>query len=220
MGRKSEAVLLRGTLAIVVVLSALAASGASAATLHGSVTIVERGGARGDPSTAVVWLEGVEGPPPSPGRAAIEMHDKKFDPPVVQLPVGSALTFPNADPILHNVFSVSTGNHFDLGLYPRGPGREVVLRAPGLVRVFCNVHPQMEAFVVVTPGRFASRPGPDGRFTIPDVPAGHYTVRVWHERGGDDGREVEVTDGEGAGVDFTLDATAWRRRAHLDKNGR
>src|SRR5262245_17441905 len=118
MRPKPEAVRLSGTLAIVVVLSsALAAPDASAATLHGSVTIVERGGAHGDPSTAVVWLEGVEGPPPSPGRAAIAMRDKKFDPTVVLLPVGSTLTFPNADPILHNVFSVSTGNHFDLGLY-------------------------------------------------------------------------------------------------------
>src|SRR4029453_19185282 len=146
-------------------------------------------------------------PPPTPGRAAITMRDKKFDPAIVNLPVGSVLTFPNADPILHNVFSVSTGNQFDLGLYPRGTEHEVVLRAPGLVRIFCNVHPQMEAFVVVTPGRFASRPGPDGRFTIPDLPAGRYTVRVWHERGGKDGREVDVV-GEGgsgeesAGVDF------------------
>lgn len=203
-----------------VILSALASRGASAATLHGTVTIIDRVGERGDPSSAVVWLEGAPGPPPTPGRAAITMRSKKFDPAVLHLPVGSRLTFPNDDPILHNVFSVSTGNQFDLGLYPRGSGREVMLRAPGLVRVFCNVHPQMEAFVVVTPGPFASHPGADGRFTIPALPTGRYTVRIWHERGGGDGRDVEVISDESVVVDFTLDATGWRRRPHLDKDGR
>ena len=221
MRRQSEAARsFLGTVVVALVLQPLAAAGANAATLHGSVTIVGRGGAHEDPSAAVVWVEGVQGPPAPPGRAAITMRGKKFDPPVVQLPVGSALTFPNADPILHNVFSVSGGNQFDLGLYPRGSGREVVLREPGLVRIFCNVHPQMEAFVVVTPTRFATRPGPDGRFTIPDLPAGRYTVRVWHEHGGEDAREAGVAGEESAGVDFTLDATLWRPRPHLDKNGR
>jgi hypothetical protein len=148
------------------------------------------------------------------------MRGKAFEPPLLSLPVGSRLAFPNADPILHNVFSVSADNQFDLGLYPRGPGREVVLRSPGIVRVFCNVHPQMEAFVVVTPGRWVARPGADGRFSISDVPDGRYTVRVWHERGGDEERQVDVAAGAAADLEFRLDASSWRRRPHLDKNGR
>jgi len=207
-------------LAIAVVLSAFVSRGVQAANLRGVVTIVERGGAPGDPSDAFVWIEGAPGPPPPPGRASITMRNKTFEPAIVQLPVGSRLTFPNADPILHNVFSVSGGNRFDLGLYPRGPGRDVVLREPGVVRIFCNVHPQMEAFVVVTPGSFAARPAADGRFTIPDLPAGRYTVRIWHERGGADERVVEIGADGAAAVEFTLDATSWRRRPHLDKDGR
>jgi hypothetical protein len=220
MRRHPEDLRVGTRVACALLLSVFACAVARGATLEGRVTIVDRGGAPGDPSAAIVWLEGVPGPPPTPGRAAITMRDKKFDPPIVHLPVGSLLTFPNADPILHNVFSVSAGNRFDLGLYARGAGREVVLRTPGLVRIFCNVHPQMEAYVVVTPGPYASRPASDGRFSIPDLPAGRYTVRVWHERGGSEAREVEIAAGGSAGVDFTLDASTWRRRPHLDKDGR
>ncbi|HZM70757.1 MAG TPA: carboxypeptidase regulatory-like domain-containing protein [Candidatus Cryosericum sp.] len=209
-----------GTALAIEVVAAGMAPMTRAATVAGVVAIVERDGARGDPSSAVVWIEGAPGPPPSPERAAITMRGKAFEPAVLSLPVGSRLAFPNADPILHNVFSVSADNQFDLGLYPRGPGREVVLRSPGIVRVFCNVHPQMEALVVVTPGRWVARPAADGRFSISDVPDGRYTVRVWHERGGSGESQVELTAGNVPEVEIRLDASAWRRRPHLDKNGR
>jgi hypothetical protein len=139
---------------------------------------------------------------------------------VVTVPVGSRVSFPNADPILHNVFSVSRSNAFDLGLYGRGEGREIVLRGTGVVRVYCNVHPQMEAFVVVTPGPWAARPGPDGSFVIEGAPDGRHEVRVWDERGGSDAREVDLAPGAEVTVDFTLDASRWRPRPHLDKSGR
>jgi plastocyanin len=195
------------------------ASPATGATLRGTVTVQGRSGEPLDAAGAVVWLEGAPGGPLVPERAVVDTRDKRFVPSVTAVPVGSTVSFPNADPILHNVFSVSGSNRFDLGLYGRGEARSVVLRDPGVVRVFCNVHPQMEAYVVVTPGP-AARVGPDGSFVIDAAPAGRYEVHVWDERGGTAARSVEASSGGTVTVDFRLDASSWRRRPHLDKNGR
>lgn len=191
---------------------------AHAATLRGTVTITERNEGAGDPSRAVVWVEGAGRGAPA-ARAEIRMKNKTFEPAVVVIPAGSTVVFPNADPILHNVFSVSGENRFDLGLYGRGAGREVVLRQPGVVRVFCNVHPRMEAFVVVTPGE-AARVRADGTFEIPDVPAGRYDLTAWDERGGKASQPVEVPAAGTVSVQFRLDASQFRPRPHLDKDGR
>lgn len=194
------------------------------AAVEGTVTIAGRGGKAIDPAGAVVWLEAdpgsAPGSEPPPARAAIDMRSKAFVPPIVAVPVGSSVSFPNADPILHNVFSVSAGNQFDLGLYGRGDGRAVVFRTPGVVRVFCNVHPQMEAFVVVTPGPWRSEVGADGTFAIHGVPDGRYRVQAWDARGGSATYPVEVTSGATVRVDVRLDASDYRKRPHLDKNGR
>ena len=211
---------MRFSVATIATMSVVASQGI-AATLSGTVAIIERDGGRGDPSGAVVWIQGAPGGPPAPRRASIPMQRKAFDPSLVAVPVGSTVSFPNADPILHNVFSVSGDNRFDLGLYGKGEGREVVFREPGVVRVYCNVHPQMEAVVVVTPGQWAARVGADGSFAIENAPQGRYRVFVWDERGGSDSREVELAGGnESVALEFRLDATTYRRRSHLDKNGR
>jgi plastocyanin len=205
----------------VLILAAVLACGSSAAaaTLRGTVTVSGRASQALDAAGAVVWLDGGPGGSRAPERAVIDTREKRFLPTVTVVPVGSTVSFPNSDPILHNVFSVSGGNRFDLGLYGRGEGRDVVLSEPGVVRVFCNVHPQMEAFVVVTPG-VAVLVGSDGSFEIRDAPAGRYDVRVWDERGGTAMHSVEVSGSETVTVDFRLDASSWRRRPHLDKNGR
>jgi len=196
------------------------AGSAEAAVLSGTVTVTERGGEAGDPSGAIVWLEGGPGGTPAAGRATIDTRNKSFEPEVISVPAGSTVSFPNADPILHNVFSVSGENGFDLGLYGQGEGREVVLRNPGIVRVFCNVHPQMEAIVVVTPDRRSARVSADGSFKIADLPAGRYEVRVWERRSGLTGRDIELAAEESMTLEFRLDASNYRRRPHLDKHGR
>lgn len=193
-------------------------AGVSAATLRGTVIITERNEAPGDPSRAVVWVEGAAAAGEPATRAEIVMKNKTFEPGLVVVAAGSTVSFPNADPILHNVFSVSGENRFDLGLYGRGGGREVVLRQPGVVRVYCNVHPKMEAFVVVTSGA-AARVHPDGTFEIAGVPAGRYELVVWDERGGRASQPVEVA-GETVSVSFRLDASQYHPRPHLDKDGR
>src|SRR5262245_49923541 len=208
-------------MAAIALTATMVMSNAGAATLSGTVAIAERDGGRGDPTGAVVWIQGAPGAQPTPRRLSIPMQRKAFAPALAYVPVRSTVSFPNADPILHNVFSVSGGNRFDLGLYGKGAGREVVLKEPGVVRIYCNVHPQMEAVVVVTPGPWAARVGADGSFLIEDAPQGLYEVFVWDERGGSVSRQVDLPGGnETVSLEFRLDASSYRRSPHLDKSGR
>lgn len=107
---------------------------------------------------------------------------RQFVPRVVVVEAGSVVRFPNEDPILHNVFSSSPGNRFDLGLYGRSEGLSHRFDVPGLVRVFCNVHSRMSAHIVVVDTPFHVRPDRDGRFRFDALPAGPGTLTAWHER--------------------------------------
>lgn len=112
----------------------------------------------------------------------VSMRRKEFVPRVVAVTVGSSVHFPNSDPILHNVFSVSGANAFDLGLYPEGPGKVATFRNPGLVRVFCNVHHDMVAYVLVLDTPYFVAPDADGAFVLADLPEIPGLLVVWHER--------------------------------------
>jgi hypothetical protein len=90
--------------------------------------------------------------------------------------------FPNDDPIFHNAFSSYNGQVFDIGLYPPGTTRSVKFARPGVVRVFCNIHAQMSALIVVVASPYFATTKQDGNFSIADVPAGQYNLSVFHER--------------------------------------
>jgi plastocyanin len=202
------------------VLASCLAAGASAGTVRGHVELVEKGGRRGkDLSAAVVWVEGPAVKPP-PLRATVEMKGKEFRPRVVVVPVGGTVVFPNQDPIFHNVFSVSGENRFDLDLYKRPKSGSWTFLHPGLVRVFCNIHPQMSAFVLVRDNPFWTRPDPDGGYRIVDVPAGRWTVKAWHERAGEVSVPVTVPEEGEATALVTLDASRFRRAPHKNKYGK
>lgn len=190
-----------------------------AATVRGTVSISGRFGAA-DPSNAVVWLEGAPAEAPPEAPFTIETKDKAFKPDLLIVPVGSTVAFPNGDSIRHNVFSVSGGNRFDLGLYGKGETREAVLKEPGIVRVFCNVHSQMAATIVITPNRFATRVRRDGTFEITGVPGGRHTLRVWDERGGEASRAIDVDADGVAEADVSLDGRKFKKVPHLDKDGK
>lgn len=138
-----------------------------------------------DYSGVVVWLEPESGMVKAtrPVRRAqmIQKH-KTFTPHVLAVEVGTSVDFPNFDPIFHNAFSTYNGQIFDVGLYPPGTSRSVRFARPGVVRVFCNIHANMSAVIVVLDTPYFDTTKSDGRFEIPNVPAGDYTLNVFHER--------------------------------------
>jgi plastocyanin len=139
-------------------------------------------------SGVVVWLEAV-GRPPAAGAANVThppavmvQKMKAFTPHVLAIPAGSAVEFPNYDPIFHNAFSGYSGQVFDVGLYPPGRSRTVVFKREGVVRVFCNIHATMSAVIVVLKTPYYAVSDASGTFAIPDVPPGEYRLHLYHER--------------------------------------
>jgi len=154
-----------------------------------------------------------------PGVYNIVMENKTFSPHLQVIPKGEEVSFPNRDEIMHNAFSLSPGNRFDLGLYKSGASKSQRFETPGVVRLYCNIHPQMSAFVLVMENPYFARVAPDGSYRIPDVPPGIYTVKAWHEKG--EAEKRVMVGGQGArGVDFQIDARRFKPKPHLNKFGK
>ena len=120
---------------------------------------------------------------PLPGDLTMTMQGKSFAPHVLPVTEGSTVRFANADPILHNVFSTSGGNDFDMGLYGHGPGKTKTFSHPGLVRVYCNVHHEMFAYILVLDTPYFAAVGADGGFELRGLPAGPGVITLWNPRG-------------------------------------
>jgi hypothetical protein len=108
------------------------------------------------------------------------------------------------DPIFHNIFSLSKAKSFDLGSYDKGATREVVFPKPGIVDVYCHLHPNMAATIIVTPNRWYARSDPSGQYRIQDVPPGRYTVVAWHKSAGFFRKTILVEAGHNAVADFVI----------------
>lgn len=148
----------------------------------------------------------------------IDMRRKEFVPRVVAVTVGTTVRFPNSDPILHNVFSVSGENAFDLGLYPEGAGKTATFRSPGLVRVFCNVHHDMVAYVLVLDTPYFASPAADGSFVLAGLPETAGQLVVWHERTVPWSRELRPSAADTLAVE--LEVSKPLVPVHPDKNGK
>jgi plastocyanin len=163
---------------------------------------------RGRVSDAVVYVAQVpaaaELAPANAPRPQLAQKDESFVPRVVPVAVGTAVEFPNLDPIYHNVFSLSPSKRFDLGKYPKGRSKRVVFDRTGVVKVYCDIHSEMEAFVLVLPHRAFTQPGPDGGFELPELPPRRYELRVWHPDFAQVVREVVVPASGDLRVDLTL----------------
>ena len=176
-----------------------------------------------DLGDAVVYLEGTATPATAAAAVTVEIAitDKVYAPHVVVVPVGSTVRFPNHDPFNHNVFSVSEPNTFDLGLYGRGEVKSQTFDNPGLVRVYCNVHPRMVAYVLVMANRLYAQPGQDGGFVIENVPPGRYRLHVWHERIPTEViKDVTTSAAEGSDLQIALNARGYKWQPHRNKYGR
>jgi plastocyanin len=144
---------------------------------------------------------------PTLAAAAIKQNHREFEPDFVVVPVGSTVSFPNFDPIFHNVFSLSKAQSFDLGNYPMGETRRVTFLHPGIVFVNCHLHPNMAASVVVSPTPWCARAGRDGRFELKDLPPGKYTVVAWHKSAGFFRQTVEFGGGDAPEIRFLIPFT-------------
>jgi plastocyanin len=194
---------------------------AQGVTVTGQVTLLDKGDRPpSDVGQAVLWLSGDQAPAGAPTTVEIATEDKQFVPRLIVVPRGSTVAFPNHDPFNHNVFSLSVEAPFDLGLYSRGQARSVVFARPGIVRVYCNVHAQMSAIVVVRDNPYFTQPSSDGSFTISGVPPGRYVFHVWHERAAEVTRDLEVPPAGIGDLHVELDARGYRFVPHLNKEGK
>jgi plastocyanin len=139
-----------------------------------------------------------------PMRTEMRQEGEDFVPRLVAITRGSSVEFPNADPFFHNVFSLSRGAAFDLGRFPRGESRSRTFTRPGLVKVYCHLHSQMSASIMVFDHGHFTIPERDGRFALPDVPAGEYRLSAWHERIGESAKQIVVEAGRTTRIEFAL----------------
>ncbi len=154
----------------------------------------------------MVMIEAPAPPTSAPApHAVIHQHRAIFAPRVVAVPVGTTVDFPNEDATLHNVYSSSKAKPFDLGMYGEGETKSVTFDAPGIVDVRCNVHPAMQAFVVVHANPWVAVTDAHGAYTIAGVPEGSLHARVWHEALLERTVPVVVHDGQVETLDVRLE---------------
>jgi len=214
-------------LALLVVLAALAArSDAQGVTVTGRVTYY---GAANPPGgiSAVVWLAPIGQPstdPVKPVDAVLRQKNKAFEPHLLVVTKGSTVQFPNLDPWFHNVFSLFNGKKFDLGLYEAGTTRTVHFDREGVSYIFCNIHPEMSAVVVVVASPYYAAAAKTGEFSIAGVPPGRYTLHVWSENSLPEtlealSREVEVNGTTHSVGTLRIRETDTAKAPHKNKYG-
>lgn len=222
--------------AVIVVGGQAGAQGA----VGGRVTIIERDReTTPDLVNAVIYLERVT-PPRGDARrgSAAQDHDhhramtadtvggevalqgRAFLPRVRVIHAGSQVAFPNRDSFDHNVFTRSALGDFDLGLYGRGVTKTAPFRKSGVYPIYCNIHARMVAYVLALETPYFAQPGDDGRFVIPNIPAGAYRLVVWHERTPQVTQELVVPARGVDAVNVQLDARGYKRPSHKNKFGK
>ena len=139
-----------------------------------------------------------------PSRAVMDQRNEAFAPHVLAVMTGTTVDFPNSDPFYHNVFSLSKPKAFDLGRYAAGHSRPVRFDKPGIVRVFCDIHSHMSAFILVFSHPFFAVTDARGRYRIDNLPPGTYSVVAWNEGTASEPRPATVPEGAATEVDFTL----------------
>jgi plastocyanin len=150
------------------------------------LTAAAPGAAAKDASRIVVWLSPIDAVRPVSATAdrpryRLVQHNKRFEPGLLVVPVGSVVDFPNLDPWFHNVFSLYRGKRFDLGLYQAGAQRSVRFDRIGPSYLFCNIHPEMTGVVLAIDSELFSVSDKNGHYAISGVTPGRYVLHVWYE---------------------------------------
>jgi plastocyanin len=163
------------------------ASDQVATDVNGEIELNQTGSGRlADSSQVVVWLVPTGAVQPVSANTPkshyrLVQHNKRFEPTLLVVPVGSVVDFPNADPWFHNVFSLYRGKRFDLGLYQAGAQRSVKFDRVGPSYLFCNIHPGMTGVVLAVESTLFAVSDKAGHYSIADVPPGNYSIHVWYE---------------------------------------
>jgi plastocyanin len=150
----------------------------------------------------VVYVEGDL--PTKSITATMEQKERQFVPDTLVIPAGSTVSFPNLDPVFHNVFSLSRPKMFDLGNYPKDHTRTVTFPKPGIVFVDCHLHSNMAGVIVVSPNGWSTKADANGRFLLADLPPGSYTLVAWHKAAGFFRQQVLVTGERNVQVTFVI----------------
>jgi len=176
--------------------------------LRGSVSLGVAGVPLAAVAPIVVYLEpeggAVGGGGGQPRAVRMRQTDARFSPPFLVVSAGTSVDMANDDAIYHNVFSYSRPNDFDLGLYPAGESRKLVLRHPGVVKLYCSIHESMNATILVTPARWFDVVDAKGGYSFRDVPPGRYRAVVWAERLPASERTVEIGAGQAQVIDWVI----------------
>jgi plastocyanin len=181
-------------------------------TITGKVKI--EGGELGE---VFVYVDGLRSPPVKNRTVEIRQKDKRFVPSASVVQVGTQITFPNYDTVIHNVFSTTAGSAFDVGMVKAGDRtKPVVPLKPGAVEVYCNIHAKMRADLLVVANPHWAKVTPDGSFQISGVPVGQRKLMVWGPRLAAQPRVIDLT---GKGAIVNLSATMSAGRPHLNKQG-
>ena len=203
-------------------------AGRAADGVSGEVTVVAPG-AQKDASGVVVWLVPLEAV--QPVRATTErpryrlvQHNKKFEPGLLVVPVGSVVDFPNLDPWFHNVFSLYRGKRFDLGLYQAGTQKSVRFDRSGPSYLFCNIHPQMTGVVLAVDSELLAISDKNGHYSIAGVAPGKYVLHVWYENAAPEAlqalqRQVVIQSENAVLPGLSLKATRRLSADHKNKYG-
>lgn len=156
------------------------------------------------PSPAVVWLKGAPKGKVEASKVQVLQEGLEFRPRVAAVAAGSTVEFPNGDDLFHNVFSLSPGNDFDMGKYPKGdPDHFRTFRRKGRIDVRCKIHDHMRGFIHVFDHPYFAVAAEDGSFSIANVPPGKYTLVAWKEDYEELEREVDVK-AEGLKIDLEV----------------
>jgi plastocyanin len=208
------------TAALVASVVSLGHAGPGAGAVQGNVTIDKDGSPKSDRSQVVVYLENVPGPPPELAkyRKSIRQQDQAFWPELTVIVKGASIDFPNEDRVFHNVFSLSEAAKFDLGLYKQGDSKSITFRRPGVVDLYCNIHPEMVAKIKVVDSVFYAVTGADGAFRLDGVPAGTYPLVAWQANGEPFRSEVTIPSGGKISLNIKL-VEGPNTKTHLRKDG-
>lgn len=166
---------------VLILLAVLSGVAQADGRVVGKVTIAD---SKGTPvaADAIVYVVGPTEAADPNDKPTVTQKDKKFVPDLVAVTAGGSVAFPNADNFLHNVFSQSPERQFDLGSFRKGESKSKDFRTPGVIDVYCNIHPEMAATILVLPNRLHTHVKADGTFAIEHVPPGTWTVFAYTRR--------------------------------------